>query len=282
MTRVQRHRLDDELVERGFFRTAGEALRAILAGEVSTSSRRLTSAGEQVERGIELHVRGRSAFVSRGGMKLERGIEAFGIDPRGRVCLDVGCSTGGFTDCLLRHGAASVLSVDVGYAQFDWTLRNDPRVTLLERTNIIDVPAQGRAPMIDLAVCDVSFTSVLTVLPAVLELLGPEGAFLTLVKPQFEAGHEDVGEGGVVRSADVRLAAFERVATAFAQVGLGPVAACESPIHGHKGNVEYLLLGRCGSPAAVLDLAAVVRDGTVASAASRDSARMINSGVAGA
>ena len=104
MTRARRHRLDDELVERGFFQSVDEALRAILAGEVSTTDRRLTSAGEQVERGIELHVRGRGAFVSRGGTKLERGIEAFGIDPRGRACLDVGCSTGGFTDCLLRHG----------------------------------------------------------------------------------------------------------------------------------------------------------------------------------
>lgn len=281
MTRARRHRLDDELVERGFFQTVDGALRAILAGEVSTSNRRFTSAGEQVEEGIELHVRGRDAFVSRGGTKLERGIEAFGINPRDCACLDVGCSTGGFTDCLLRHGAASVLSVDVGYAQFDWALRNDSRVTLLERTNIIDVPAKGCAPIIDLAVCDVSFTSVLAVLPAVLELLGPEGAFLTLVKPQFEASRKDVGEGGVVRSADVRLTALERVAAAFAQAGLGPTAACESPIHGHKGNVEYLLFGRRGSPAAVLDLASVVRDGIVASTASRDPVRMINSDVAG-
>lgn len=282
MTRARRHRLDDELVERGFFQSVDEALRAILAGEVSTTDRRLTSAGEQVERGIELHVRGRGAFVSRGGTKLERGIEAFGIDPRGRACLDVGCSTGGFTDCLLRHGAASVLSVDVGYAQFDWALRNDPRVTLLERTNIIDVPARGGVPMIDLAVCDVSFTSVLAVLPAVLELLGPEGAFLTLVKPQFEASREDVGEGGVVRTADVRLAALERVAAAFAQAGLGPTAACESPIHGHKGNVEYLLLGRRGSPATIPDLAAVVRDGIVVGMAPQGPARMIHSDVEGA
>jgi 23S rRNA (cytidine1920-2'-O)/16S rRNA (cytidine1409-2'-O)-methyltransferase len=282
VTQARRHRLDDELVERGFFQTTDEALRAILAGEVSTSDRRLTSAGERVESGIELHVRGRDAFVSRGGTKLERGLEAFDVDPRGRACLDVGCSTGGFTDCLLRHGAASVLSVDVGYAQFDWALRNDPRVTLLERTNIVDVPARGGAPAIDLAVCDVSFTSVLTVLPAVLELLGPAGVFLTLVKPQFEASREDVGEGGVVRGADVRLAALERVAAAFAQAGLGPLAACESPIRGHKGNAEYLLFGRCGSPAASLDLATVVRDGTVVGAAPRGPVGMIDSVASGA
>lgn len=260
----RRHRLDEELVERGFFQTPDAALRAILAGEVSTSDRRFVSAGEQVERGIEIHVRGRGPFVSRGGQKLERGLEAFDIDPRGLACLDVGCSTGGFTDCLLRHGAASVLSVDVGYAQFDWSLRNDPRVTLLERTNIVDVPGHGFAGTIDLAVCDVSFTSVLNVLPAVLELLDSDGAFLTLVKPQFEADHDEVGEGGVVRSEKVRLAALERVAFAFSEAGLGPLACCESPIHGHKGNVEYLLLGRKGSPTESLDLAGVVRDGVVA------------------
>ena len=240
---TKRHRLDAELVDQGFFATADEALRAVMAGEVSTTDRRLTLPGEQVARGIELHVRGRSSFVSRGGLKLECGLEAFGVDPTGLACLDVGCSTGGFTDCLLRHGAASVLSVDVGYAQFDWSLRQDPRVRLLERTNIVDVPALVGAGVVDLAVCDVSFTSVLTVLPAVLELLSPAGAFLTLVKPQFECPREDVGEGGVVRDEAARLAALERVRIAFEDAGLAVRGTCESPITGHKGNVEYLLYG---------------------------------------
>ena len=238
-----RRRLDAELVEQGFFSTTDEAMRSVMAGDVSTTDRRLTSPGEQVRPGIELHVRGRSRFVSRGGLKLERGLEEFGVDPTGLACLDVGCSTGGFTDCLLKHGAASVISVDVGYAQFSWELRGDARVRLLERTNIVDVPTLVGPGVVDLAVCDVSFTSVLTVLPAVMELLRTGGVFLTLVKPQFEAAREDVGEGGVVRDPEVRLAALERVRRAFEEAGLVVRGWCESPITGHKGNVEYLLCG---------------------------------------
>lgn len=218
-----------------------------MAGEVSTTNRRLTAPGEQVPPGIELHVRGRRPFVSRGGLKLERGLEAFGVDPTGLACLDVGCSTGGFTDCLLAHGAAEVISVDVGYAQFSWELRRDPRVTLFERTNVVDLPDLVGEGVVDLAACDVSFTSVLTVLPAVLRLLRVGGTFLTLVKPQFEAAREDVGEGGVVRSPEVRLAALERVRSAFEGAGLSVLGTCESPIHGHKGNVEYLLCGSLGA-----------------------------------
>lgn len=240
---AKKRRLDEELVEQGFFANRDEALRAVMAGEVSTSDRRMTSAGERVAAGIPLHVRGHGAFVSRGGLKLERGLERFGVDPAGLDCLDVGCSTGGFTDCLLRHGAARVISVDVGYAQFDWGLRQDGRVRLLERTNIVDVPGIVGAGCVDLAVCDVSFTSVTSVLPAVLELLRPDGAFLTLVKPQFEAPREDVGTGGVVRDQSVRDAAVERVRAAFEERGLTVEGVCESPIHGAKGNVEYLLLG---------------------------------------
>ena len=260
---TRRRRLDDELVEQGFFSNREDAMRAVMAGEVSTQDRRLERAGEQVEPGILLHVRGHIPFVSRGGLKLERGLEAFDIDPTGLACLDVGCSTGGFTDCLLKHGAASVLSVDVGYAQFDWSLRSDPRVTLLERTNIVDVTTPERAGTIRLAVCDVSFTSVTTVLPAVLSLLSSDGAFLTLVKPQFEAARNEVGEGGVVRDPSVRLRALECIAAAFLAADLGPVGCCESPVRGHKGNVEYLLYGHRGAAPATLDLKAVVNGGAV-------------------
>ena len=218
-------------------------MRAVMAGEVSTTDRRLTAPGEQVAPGIELHVRGRIPYVSRGGLKLEGGLDHFGVDPTGYACLDVGCSTGGFTDCLLRHGAACVVAVDVGYAQFDWSLRQDERVTLYERTNVVDLPALTDQRF-DLAVCDVSFTSVVTILPAVVSLLAPHGMFLTLVKPQFEAPREDVGEGGMVRDPEVRQAALEKVRSAFEEAGLHVVGSCESPITGHKGNVEFLLLGR--------------------------------------
>lgn len=239
----RRRRLDAELVEQGLFASREDALRAVMAGDVSTTDRRLTSPGEQVMPGIPLHVRGHVPYVSRGGLKLERGLDAFGVDPAGLACLDVGCSTGGFTDCLLKRGAASVLAVDVGFAQFDWSLRNDPRVTLLERTNMVDVPSQANRAAVDLAVCDVSFTSVATVLPAVLWLLGPNGRFLTLVKPQFEASRDQVGEGGVVSDPAVWRCSLGRVAGAFREGGLAVAGCCSSPITGHKGNHEFLLLG---------------------------------------
>lgn len=239
---ARRHRLDQELVDQGLFATTQDAMRAVMAGEVFTTDRRLTSPGEQVKRGIELHVRGRIPFVSRGGVKLQHGLDELGLDVRGRDCLDIGCSTGGFTDCLLRNGAATVLAVDVGYAQFDWSLRQDPRVTLVERTNVVDLPLHELAHPVDVAVCDVSFTSVLAVLPAVVALLRPWGRFLTLVKPQFEAPREEVGEGGVVRSESVRLAALERVRNGLEQAGFHIEGSCTSPIRGRKGNEEYLLL----------------------------------------
>jgi 23S rRNA (cytidine1920-2'-O)/16S rRNA (cytidine1409-2'-O)-methyltransferase len=239
----KKRRLDEELVAQGLFSSKEDALRAVLAGEVSTTDRRLTSAGEQVKPGMPLHVKGRVPYVSRGGIKLAHGLDEFGVEVAGLHCLDVGCSTGGFTDCLLRRGAASVLSVDVGYAQFDWTLRQDPRVTLLERTNIVDVPSHPLARKVKLAVCDVSFTSVLTILPGVYALLEDEGKFLTLVKPQFEAAREDVGEGGVVHDPLVRRAALERVARGLQESGFIIEGSCTSPIRGKKGNEEFLLLG---------------------------------------
>ena len=260
---ARRHRLDAELVDQGLFPTADEAMRAVMAGEVSTDGRRLTSPGEQVLPGIPLHVRGRGSYVSRGGLKLERGLDAFGVAPKGLACLDVGCSTGGFTDCLLRHGAESVLAVDVGVAQFDWSLRQDSRVELLERTNIRDISLDGRTSSIDLAVCDVSFTSVLAVAGTVFELLRPGGRFLTLVKPQFEVARGDVGEGGVVRDPSLRLGALQTVAQGLQEAGFGLLGACESPITGAKGNHEYLLLCEKGAPAGCLDLTAVVMRGEV-------------------
>lgn len=239
-----RRRLDAELVAQGFFPSQRDAMRSVLAGEVSTSDRRLDRPGEQVRPGIELHVRGRDRFVGRGGLKLEHGLNEFGVDVEGLDCLDVGCSTGGFTDCLLKHGAASVLAVDVGYAQFDWSLRQDDRVTLLERTNVTDLPDLPQSRMVRLAVCDVSFTSVLTILPAVCRLLEPEGLFLTLVKPQFEASREDVGEGGVIRDERVWDEALAKVASGMCEAGFDVQGSCASPILGHKGNKEFLMLGR--------------------------------------
>lgn len=241
-------RLDQELVSQGFFDTVGEACRAVMAGEVSGPSFRYEAPGAPVAPGAPLHVRGRRPYVSRGGLKLAAGLDAFDISVEGLACLDVGCSTGGFTDVLLRRGARAVTAVDVGYGQFHWSLRQDPRVELLERTNVCDLAVPERAGAYDLAVCDVSFTSVGTVLPAVLALLGPTGSFLTLVKPQFEARPAEVGEGGVVRDPAVRRRTVLQVAELLANGGLGVRGVVASPITGAKGNHEYLLLGTRGAP----------------------------------
>lgn len=244
--RMKRVRLDDEMIAQGICATRADALRLLMAGLVSSGGERLTSPGAKVEPGIALHVKEHIPYVGRGGLKLAGALDAFGVDPTGLVCVDVGCSTGGFTDCLLQHGATKVLSVDVGRAQFDWSLRNDARVELLERTNITRVPDMGYRAWANLAVCDVSFTSVATILPAVLEILKPQSMFLTLVKPQFEAPPDSVDEGGVVRSPNVRHDALIHIIDAFAQAELAPVDVCTSPITGAKGNIEYFLLGKRG------------------------------------
>lgn len=240
---MARVRLDDELISQGICENRADALRTLMAGLVSSGGQRLTSPGMRVEPGLELHVKGRLPYVGRGGLKLAGALDAFGMDPADLTCLDVGCSTGGFTDCLLKRGASRVVAVDVGRAQFDWSLRQDKRVELLERTNIVDVPARGYTGMFDLAVCDVSFTGIACILPAVMELLCPCGRFLTLVKPQFEAAAEQVEEGGIVRDPAVHRAVLARIVSLFAEHGLMPLDACASPITGHKGNREFFLLG---------------------------------------
>ncbi len=239
-----RVRLDEELVSQGYFPTRDAASRAVMAGMVSSRGERFSAPGTQVRPGIELHVKNARRYASRGGLKLEGALDAFSFDVSGLECVDVGCSTGGFTDCLLARGASHVLAVDVGRAQFDWALRNDSRVTLLERTNIVDVPAEGYAGRFDLAVCDVSFTGIAHVLPAVKDVLRPEGCFLTLVKPQFEAAPEDVDDGGIVRDQHVRRAVLVRVVRGLLEAGFSVEGVCASPITGAKGNHEYFALAR--------------------------------------
>ena len=243
MAFMKRVRLDDELISQGICADRADALRTLMAGLVSSGGERLTSPGLKVTPGLPLHVKGRIPYVGRGGLKLEGALDAFGIDPTGLACLDVGCSTGGFTDCLLKRGAATVVSVDVGRAQFDWSLRQDDRVTLHERTNVTQLPELGYAGAIDLAVCDVSFTSIANIIDAVLACLAPIGAFCTLVKPQFEAPAALVGEGGIVTDPAVRRDTLVAAVELFAAKGLFPVDVCVSPIHGAKGNVEFFLYG---------------------------------------
>ncbi len=252
--RTVKRRLDDELVEQGYFADRAAAMRCVMAGDVSSRGERLTTPGMQVAAGAALHVRsskrtspsGRGIYVSRGGLKLEGALSSFGIDPSGLNCLDVGCSTGGFTDCLLKFGARRVAAVDVGYGQFDWGLRGDARVALFERTNVCGADAALLGAPFELAVADVSFTSVGVILDAVCSLLADGGSFCTLVKPQFEARREEVGEGGVVRDPEVHRRVLRGVLDVFEGSPLIVCALCVSPVHGAKGNIEYFLLARKG------------------------------------
>ncbi len=239
MAFMKRVRLDDELISQGICADRADALRTLMAGLVSSGGERLTSPGLKVTPGLPLHVKGRIPYVGRGGLKLEGALDAFGIDPTDLACLDVGCS---------KRGAATVVSVDVGRAQFDWSLRQDDRVTLHERTNVTQLPELGYGDAIDLAVCDVSFTSIANIIDAVLACLTPTGSFCTLVKPQFEAPAALVGEGGIVTDPAVRVYTLVAVIDLFAAKGLFPVDVCVSPIHGAKGNVEFFLYGTRFAP----------------------------------
>lgn len=245
---MKRVRLDDEMIAQGLVADRDEALRLCMAGLVSSEGERLCSSAARVPVGAAIHIKGHIPYVGRGGLKLAGALDAFAIDPAGLTCIDIGCSTGGFTDCLLQRGAARVVAVDVGRAQFAWSLRNDDRVDLLERTNIVDVPDLGYTHAFDLAVCDVSFTSIARIIDAVVALLAPAGMFCTLVKPQFEAAPEEVGAGGVVRDAQVRARVLCDTIDLFCAQGLYPVDICASPITGAKGNREFFLFGRLGAP----------------------------------
>ena len=259
-----KERLDILLVNRGLFESREKAKAAIMAGQIFMDTTRIDKAGTKVPVDANLTVKGNTLpYVSRGGLKLEKAIQIYPIDLTDAVMVDIGASTGGFTDCLLQNGAASVTSVDVGYAQFDWSLRKDSRVELLERTNITSLPEMGYSHVFDVAVCDVSFTSILSILPSVLDVLAPEGVFVTLVKPQFEAKREEVGEGGIVTDASVHLQTLQKVSDAFKEAHMGPLGSCESPIHGAKGNVEYLLFGQLEAGSHDLDLASVVSSHSV-------------------
>lgn len=241
MKTVARVRIDRLLVDRGLVESREQAARHVLAGEVVVDGRRVDKPGTLVAPETTVEVRGRSPFVSRGGEKLVHALDAFDVKIAGRVCLDVGASTGGFTDCLLQRGAARVYAVDVGTAQFDAKLRRDPRVILMERTNArsLDPRVFGEQPTV--ATVDVSFISLEKVLPAVFGVLAPRGEALALVKPQFEVGREAVGKGGVVRDPGLHRAAVARLARFAVLRGWHVLGVTASPIRGAKGNREFFL-----------------------------------------
>lgn len=234
-------RLDRVLVTRGLAQSRDVAVRMILAGEVRLDGALSDKPAKLVplDSVIDL-VSQASRFVSRGGEKLVVALDACAINLQGAVCLDVGCSTGGFTDCLLQRGAARVYAVDVGYGQFDWRLRQDPRVVLHERTNIRYVDRALMPELVSLVVIDVSFISLTMVLPPIIQFLRPGAIVIALVKPQFEVGKGQVGRGGIVRDEAQRQSVLQRILVCAEGLGLIQKMTIDSPIRGKKGNLEFL------------------------------------------
>ncbi len=238
-------RLDVALVERGLAETRAAAQRLVMAGLVFSGEKRLEKAGQTVAAETTLEVRGQlHPYVSRGGLKLEKALDHFAIPVTGRVALDVGSSTGGFTDCLLQRGAAKIYAVDVGTNQLAWKLRTDPRVVSMEKTNMRAVTRAEIPEPIELIVCDASFIGLATVLPAALALAAPGAHLAALIKPQFEVGKGRVGKGGIVREPELHREVVETIQTWLAdQPGWQVLGVTESPITGAEGNKEFLIAG---------------------------------------
>lgn len=237
-----KERLDVLLVEQGHFATREKAKAAIMAGLVKVNEERVDKAGTKIARTAQIVVKGPlHPYVSRGGLKLEKAIRTFGVSLKDRVVIDVGASTGGFTDCALQHGARLVYAVDVGYGQLDWSLRQDPRVIVMERTNFRHLKATDlAAEQPEIAVMDVSFISIRILLPVLASIIASEGTLLTLIKPQFEAGRDRVGKNGIVRDPDVHKEVLERVLLSAVSEGFQVRDITFSPITGGDGNIEFL------------------------------------------
>ncbi len=241
-------RLDKLMVERGLAPSREKAQALIMAGQVVVGDHAAEKAGQQVLPDVEIRIKGEVLpYVSRGGLKLERGLDAFAITAEGRIALDVGASTGGFTDCLLQRGAARVYAVDVGYGQLAWKLREDPRVVVLEKTNIRHLHPEQLDPPPDLAVIDASFISLSLVLPPTLALLQRPAEVVALIKPQFEVGKGAVGKGGIVRDPKLHDEVLHRMEALAADLGAELLGICDSPITGADGNREFLMGLRIGA-----------------------------------
>ena len=236
-----KERLDVLLTEKGLCESRSRAQALIMSGEVYVNGQKCDKAGTQIDCEAEIEVRGNTCpYVSRGGLKLEKALRDFGVDPTGFVCSDSGASTGGFTDCLLQKGAKKVFAIDVGYAQLAWSIRTDERVVCMERTNIRYVKPEDLGEPLDLSVVDVSFISLKIVLPAIKALLKPTGQILCLIKPQFEAGKDKVGKKGVVRDPAVHAEVLENFLALAAELELTVRNLTYSPVKGPEGNIEFL------------------------------------------
>ena len=238
---MKKQRLDQLLFELGYTESRERAKTTIMCGNVFVNGQRVDKPGTAVDAEAKIEVRGEALpFVSRGGFKLDKALKVFPVDPAGKICLDCGASTGGFTDVLLQHGARKVYAVDVGYGQLAWKLRTDERVVNLERTNLRYVTREQIPEPIELAVMDVSFISIRLVIPAVKALLCPDADFICLIKPQFEAGREEVGKKGVVRDSAVHERVIREILDFAPQAGFAVEGLDYSPIKGPEGNIEYL------------------------------------------
>lgn len=257
---MARRRADVILAERGLFESRERAKAAILAGQVRAGDRLLTKAGEQLPEDTEFTIAEVERYVSRGGKKLAGALDVFGIDPAGLRAIDVGASTGGFTDCLLQRGAASVCALDVGYGQLAWQLRQDSRVSVVERTNVRDADLEALGAPFDLVVVDVSFIGLGKVLPQLVELSGTAGMIVALVKPQFEAGKGRVGKKGVVRDAATHIDVLDGVLEQVRAAGLSVRGATWSPITGPEGNIEFWVWVDHAGPETPVDTAALVAE----------------------
>jgi 23S rRNA (cytidine1920-2'-O)/16S rRNA (cytidine1409-2'-O)-methyltransferase len=237
----KRQRLDKILVERRLVDSREEGRGRILAGEVWVNDQPVTKVGTLIDETAAIRLKPTSPYVSRGGIKLARALQEFSVDLNGKIVLDVGASTGGFTDCVLTHGAKQVYAVDVGYGQLHWKLRNDPRVLVLEKTNIRYLNASDLPGPADFATIDVSFISLRLVLPQVRTLLNTDGAIIALIKPQFEVGKGKVGKGGIVRSHEEHMRVVDEISDAATRLGYNVRAVIESPLLGPKGNKEFFI-----------------------------------------
>lgn len=260
---MAKKRLDILVVERGLTSSRERAKRLIMEGKVFVDGQREDKAGMTFSEDCDVTLKGEDMpYVSRGGYKLDKAMKTFPIDLTGAVCMDIGASTGGFTDCMLQSGAAKVFSVDVGYGQFAWSLRTDPRVVVMEKTNIRYVTPEDIGEPLDFASCDVSFISLSKVLPAAYNLLKRGGTMVCLIKPQFEAGKDRVGKKGVVRDPAVHEDVINNIILAVQGIGFTPLGLTYSPVKGPEGNIEYLVWLRKDrdglSPVPVLD-----KDGNV-------------------
>ncbi len=268
-TQATKERLDLLLLEQGYFESREKAKAAIMAGLVLVGTERVDKAGTKIPRDAAITVKGSvHPYVSRGGLKLEKAIKHFGLNLQDAVMLDIGASTGGFTDCALQNGAARVYAVDVGYNQLDWSLRQDSRVQVLERTNFRHMTADQLDGLLPLfATIDVSFISLRLILPVLAELLQKNGHTVALIKPQFEAGREHVGKSGVIRDPAVHTQVLRDVLNAAADIGFELQGLTYSPITGGEGNIEFLAYWRLGSAVA---LNSAESDASTVSAAADD------------